>query len=99
MSAQPSPPPQTRAKLIRIHLASGIVLEATPDQVSTNPAIGAFVKHGNSPAMPIPPVVIMLREKSETGELIYRRFFGASLEIVEEEARVVEVPRPSLVPG
>lgn len=87
-----------RVKLtkIRIHLPSGDFFEAEPGEVSTSPALGAYMTDPRTGAqMPIAPVVVVLHLE---GSATQRRFFGAALELIEEEQIVEEVGSPIILP-
>jgi hypothetical protein len=87
-----------RVKLakIRIHLPSGDYFEANPGDVSTNPPIGTFIRNGAGQEIPLVPVVIVLHEK---GSAIQRTFYGAALELIQEEQVVEEVTSPLVLPS
>lgn len=79
---------------IRIHLPSGEIIDAGPTEVSSAPALGAFAKTPNGAEIPLAPTVIVYHRAGETTQ---RRFYGAAIELIEEEALIVEPDRPGIV--
>jgi hypothetical protein len=86
---------KTKLTGIRIHLPSGEFFEGRPDEVSTAPPLGAFVKDPRTGAeVPLAPVVVLLHAK---GSDIQRRFYGATIELIEEEQLIDEVTTSPII--
>lgn len=83
---------------IRIHLLSGEIIDADPDEVQTSPPWGAFVVDPNTKMqLPLAIVVVSVRKKDRPH--VVRSFAGSFvLEVQQEESRIVigAPPMPGL---
>ncbi len=93
-------PSNVEVTAIRIHLRSGEIVETSPDEIFTDPPLNTRTPSPGPPGpdgptlvwLPVMPIAIYVHG----GNGNWRRFYGATLELVEKERLIVQA-RPGLV--
>lgn len=84
---------KVKGTLVRLHLPTGDVIEALPDEIASSPPLGSFSQLPDGRVVPNAPGIVIVHKIGETTQ---RRFIGPHLviEIVEEE-QLIETPLSS----